>query len=224
LLAVAVGGEMESEIAAYVARFVRAHPGVAHPLSDRWAVSLAPVAIVLGRHDAATLDLFFEGVIRWIGDRYDASGIGLASVDDDARTEIDYLLGAALEFVRLARRRDSFVAAVVLDLAAATARGEIFSVARNDFLATNAIPCLMSVEDGPDQFRRDGAYRLELNVPFAEAWPGSWPAAPHHEQAAIALERAGRLWEALAIQATVRNWHYASVARALVGEATAETI
>jgi hypothetical protein len=84
-------------IADWIGRFVHSQPGAAHPISDRWAVSLIPPALLLARHGHDGVGAFLREAVRWLGDRYENEGLGLAPFDAEPREEIDFLLGTALE-------------------------------------------------------------------------------------------------------------------------------
>jgi hypothetical protein len=73
-------GAAEPELkAAFLANFFRSQPGVSHLISDRWAVSLIPSVLLLGRTGfVSEIRGVFEQVIRWIGDHYDCGNLGLA--------------------------------------------------------------------------------------------------------------------------------------------------
>ena len=126
LLNAATGREAEAkQIAEFVQQFIAAHPGAAHPVSDRWAVSLIPPSLLLirgGRIDRV-VD-WLTGVTRWSEDRIEKAA-GLAPVDSTPTEEIERLVGSALEHVTLERRRESYIATTVLDLAALVGNGPL---------------------------------------------------------------------------------------------------
>jgi len=76
--------ELESEeptapqIANYVVQFGSKNPGLTHPISDHWAVSVIPLALFLARsgHKSVVGSLLLD-LVRWIGDRYEHNKFGL---------------------------------------------------------------------------------------------------------------------------------------------------
>jgi len=83
---------LAEEIAAYLIRFFDAHPGAMHPISDRYAVSLAPPLLLLavtGRGSKAPAIL--KEVTRWVADRYDKESFGLANPYADPTEEVTRL-------------------------------------------------------------------------------------------------------------------------------------
>src|SRR2546422_10716296 len=67
------------EIANQLCSFLSANPGAAHPISDRYAVSLIPIVLLLYRFDRTVeLNVYVRAVIKWVADRYDNDSLGLA--------------------------------------------------------------------------------------------------------------------------------------------------
>ncbi len=124
------------EIGTWVSRFVATNPGASQPLSDRWAVSVIPATVVLARHNRDEASQYLAWIASWICDHYEDDSLGLAAPDADPVQEVDYFFGGALEHVARPRRRLSYVATVVLDLAAALELSALYD-ARNDFLAAD---------------------------------------------------------------------------------------
>ena len=82
LLPDVVGAEAlpaRDEIRRYVVDTIRNHPGCAHPISDRWAVSIVPPAVVLLRSgDKDRLAEYLLAITKWVADRYEREHLGLA--------------------------------------------------------------------------------------------------------------------------------------------------
>ena len=111
-------GRDAAAIEAWLAEFVERQPGVGHPLSDRWANSLIAPALLLAPAHTELVGRWLRQTAHWVGDRLAEGGLGLASVSAAPREEVEYLLGD-LEHITHRRRRESRVAAVVLDLSSA---------------------------------------------------------------------------------------------------------
>jgi len=107
-------GDDPSEIAAYLTSFIQAHPGAAHPVSDRYAVSLLPAACLLGRGRADVLEPWLRAAAIWVCDHYE-DGPGLGAGEATPRDELSYLL-AAFEHIAAPAHRTSYLSTVILDL------------------------------------------------------------------------------------------------------------
>ena len=211
-------GIEDERLAQYLADFVESHPGAAHPTSDRWAVSLIPPVMMLcnsGRKNLARQLLL--GVAKWIADRYDNDGPGLAGPDASPDVEIEFLLGGAFEHVEIERRSESFLASVVLDLASIASMGDLFATARNEFLAVELHPSVVEAPDTKSQYVRRGAgMAYTANMEYADSWRpvAGWKVSPHHERAAEHyLQRIGRTWDLLAVSAVLRDRYFLEACR-----------
>jgi hypothetical protein len=203
----------------YVAAFAENHPGVAHPISDRWAVALIPFSLLLvgtGRRTLATTVL--TNVTRWIADRYDGDSFGLAGPTAEPEEEVNYLLGTPFEHVQLQRRSESLVSAVVLDLALILGMTDLFKLARNEFLAVHAMSCVVETQDSSGQYVH-GANdtTLEPNMFYDDkAVPlDGWKVAPHHKRApqSYYLSRLNRSWDHLAVSSVLRDRYFIATCR-----------
>ncbi|MDP9376790.1 MAG: restriction endonuclease [Actinomycetota bacterium] len=196
-------------IAEWLAGFLARQPGAAHPISDRHGLSLIPPAIFLGPSAHDVLAAWLRNVVRWVADRYEGESLGLAGIDADPAVEIEYLLGD-LEHIERPRRRESFVAGVVLDLASVLELDELFDDARHEFLAVELVAELRYPPGESDAWLRDArGLRQELNPPYAERYAEtpSWLTAPHHYRTADDLwpVAVGLEWEALATWSLLRD-------------------
>jgi hypothetical protein len=162
-----------------------------------------------------------ENVIRWIGDYYAQGNLGLAGPRSTTHEEVAYLLGNPFEHVAVPRRRASYAATVVLDLAAILETKDVFELAVNDFLAVHAMPTVVEVSDTCNQYVSNGEdIRCEPNMQYTETWVPveEWKVAPHHKRgpAAYYLQRIGRPWDHLAVSAVLRDRHFLSTCRTLI--------
>lgn len=202
-------------------RFLGAQPGAAQPVSDRWAVSLIPPALLLRRTHPDVLVRWLEDVVVWVCDHHVRTP-GLASVYAEPADEVRYLVGGPFEHVDLPRRRASYLATVLLDLAAVLELPELYRDAFNDFAAVDIATPVLEPLDEPGQYLFDGSgLVLEANVDFDEDhnFGLSWRAAVHHRRApaSYALQRAGRSWELLLVSMVLRDRHFLPVIRQLAG-------
>jgi hypothetical protein len=209
------------EVEDYLASFIEAQPGAAHALSDRWATSLIPGAIALGRSRPTAVDNQLREATRWLCDHYESDAMGLASSSAQPLEEIERAVGGALEHIAHERRPDSYLATVLLDLASVLELSETYGLIHNDVQAVEAVPSMIHTRDTPGQFLITASdTQRELNVPYSAEpdGPDGWQAAAHHRDAtdAFFLLRAGRAWDQLAIQSVLRDRHFVTAMRALV--------
>ena len=225
LLAILIRGEepdVTRQIADYVEKFWMNHPAASHPISDRWAVSLLPPAILLTMcNRAPSVRDQLKRVTKWIADHYDQHGFGLAGPRATAKEEVDYLLGAPFEHIDITRRSESYLSTIVLDLAAITEDGELYNLARNEFLATGITSCLLETPDTPAQYVSDSSEMTwEANAPFADEWQpqDGWMTAPHHDRSREPFwaQQIGALWDHLAVCMVLRDRHFIGSCRQLV--------
>jgi Restriction endonuclease len=212
------GGE---EIGHQLARFVQNQPGAAHPISDRWALSLVPAAVLLRRIGSDALTPWLESVIIWICDHHYRAP-GLASVYAEPVTELRFLLGSPLEHIELSPRKQSYLATVVLDLASVLDLPGLYRDAYNDFASDGIAYPVLEPADEVGQYLFDGTGLLsEANVDFDEDHQLSdgWQSAIHHRRApdTYSLQRSNHSWELLAISTILRDRHFLSVTRELSG-------
>jgi hypothetical protein len=213
-----------TEIAEYLAEFLRANTGAAHPVSDRWAASLSPTLLLLARH--GKLDVvhdFLLSATTWIADRYDDGNLGLAGPYASPADEANRLLGSAFEHVTLQRRPESYAASLILDLASVFEDGELYNAARNEFLAVDVVLPILEVSDDLGQYGRHlGQSNFEPNMPYDDYWTPqeNWKSAPHHKRGALLRypERIGSPWDQIALSSVLRDRHFVYNWRRILGK------
>jgi hypothetical protein len=213
------------QIAQWISDFVRSQPGAAHPISDRWAVSLLPITLVLASYDREVCQPYLTEVLRWLGDRYEEDGVGLAGPHADPEEEVAYFLGGALESTERPRQFGSYLATIVLDLSAAIEEHDLYELAYNEITAVDAHPIVSTPRDDIAQYmgRGPGAdVPLNTSPKYLESLEGDrWQAAAHHndDTSAYFLGRIGRLWDHLALSLVTRDRHWVAGLRALLHDA-----
>jgi hypothetical protein len=173
-------------------------PGANHPISDRFAVSLAPIALALHIHgETALAQAFLRATAKWTLDRYDNDGLGLAGPYATPTDEVRVLLGAPFEAVPLEARRDSLILAAIADLAYYIAP-ELYSKVVNDMQAVEIFPTNLHGMDDPGAYRVacQSATRPLVNIAYPES--AAIGLLPHHE-----LQSSPRVPESLAGVAAV---------------------
>jgi|SRR5882724_3638642 len=202
------------KIADYMSKFVEANAGAAHPISDRWGISVACCVLQLASHGKTeVLRPYLRSVIKWVADHYDDGNQGLAGPHSQAEEETAYLLGSRFEHTNLSRRSESYTATQLLDLCSVLEEQELFDLARNEFLAVDIYLPVVEVDDSLGQYSVDSSgQRFEPNMPYEEHWNPSegWKVAPHHKRGPDAYypESTGDIWDQLAISCVVRDRHF----------------
>ena len=215
---------LAAEIIAWLAQFVQAQPGTAHAPGDRYAVSGVPVVLALHRGgETASAKHLVERSAVWMADRYDSDELGLADHQATPREEIDRILGASFEAVREPRRRESHLAAVLLDLCALLSFSELYALIRNDVLAVNALPAQLLPGEGVDRLLQTGpSNRWDVNPDYSDEL-GTQTAAPHLDLARSAAAMPKReAWRLLAASAALRDRHFVTAIAALATAPTRE--
>jgi hypothetical protein len=206
---------LAGDIAAWLAQFAEAQPGMARPIGDRYAVSVVPVAALLVADHRDVVEQLVRSITVWVCDRYEQGELGLASVDAPAVEEVFRALGGPFEHVQLPPRKQSQIASVLLDLAATLGLCDVYADVRNDTLAVGLIPSVLLPADGPDQLSRIGRdNRWDFNPDYADVIDGPGPAAPHlASDEPRGIIPAERWWDLLATSATLRDRTFAAAVK-----------
>jgi hypothetical protein len=209
-------------VAEWLVQFLERQPGAAHPISDRWAVSMLPALLLARKADAAGIGPYLQRVVSWLGDTHEEGAAGLASYHADSKEEADFLLGGSLEHVPHGRRGHSYVATVVLDIAAAFDLRDVYNVAFNDIAAVELTPVVPLPKDDGSQYLVSGRgvdVPLNTSPKYAESADAGdrWRMAAHHDDnlSRYLLGRAGHLWDALSLSIVTRDRHWVALLRAL---------
>lgn len=200
------------DLAVWVAKFVARQPASRSPISDRWAVAIIPPALLLsGEGLTEDVDNYLREISIWLFQRY-RFGDGLADASSRPKDEIRQLVRRALPQPGLARRDESFLAAVLLDLLAFFRRDRLYAFVRDDLRLAKALPSFTATTDSSDQYLLDGAgIGVERNARYEDALNDQWTsAAPHLPMAAARrhLQQASRSWDHLAVSALLRDRHF----------------
>ena len=148
-----------------------------------------------------TTGLFLRSCTKWVADYYDENGLDCGPHASPGE-EVLYLLGPPFENLQLRRRPESYIGSTILDLACVLEQGEIYDVARNEFLAVDIVLPVVETDDNQGQYCLDvGGHRFEPNMPYQEYWQpaSSWRHAPHHQREAENLPRSRSVDQRLAV-------------------------
>lgn len=209
-------------VAEWLVQFLERQPGAAHPISDRWVVSMLPALLLARKADAAGIGPYLQRVVTWLGDTHEGEAAGLASYHADSKEEADFLLGGSLEHVPHGRRGHSYIATVVLDVAAAFELRDVYNVAFNDVAAVDLTPVVPLPKDDGSQYLVSGRgvdVPLNTSPKYAERADAGdgWRMAAHHDDdlSRYLLGRAGHLWDALSLSIVTRDRHWVALLRVL---------
>jgi len=96
--------ELSETISRWMVTLCEKQPGVAHPISDQYAVSMIPAVLALATVDGEAAETHLKRCAVWLCDRYERDALGLAREDATPQEEIEYLIGGPFESVQLERR------------------------------------------------------------------------------------------------------------------------
>jgi hypothetical protein len=205
----------EEAITDYVARFVQQQPGARRPISDHWAVSLIPAVIALADRYPTAAALLLRDAAKWLGDHQEDE-FGLAAPWAPHREEIERVVGMSLEHITYDQRPISYLATVLLDLAAMLHMAELYADIRADIRAVDISPMFVHTDDheGHADLTPRGA-RREAGIVYRSDL--SHPVAPHHSApVSHRAARDGAPWDLLAVQCVVRDRHFMDAIQALL--------
>lgn len=205
LLALATDGDLSARATKAVHLMCSDHSGCHRPPSDQFASSLVPAAVVLARSDPKLAINFLREVSKWLLDRHDPahSGLGLAAIEEDEEVAIERLLGGALCSTRVQPRSQSYIATVVIDLAAALGAEELYEALRSNFSALRIAPTTTAAHEAEAEWRRGGAgVHVHPRVDYAP-WSGEPP--DHHSYTPPVPPL-----DAVLLSAVCRSRHYVS--------------
>lgn len=213
------------DVVNYLLVLAKSNPGLAHPISDNWAISLVLVGAVLGKRDERLTERWLREVTKWIADHYDQAP-GLAGIDSDETTELEWLLGRATNGSSDGAR-PSLLATAVLDIEAILEIQAAYDTSRHEFLAVDIHQQVVEFVDNLGQYQRDGdGVAQSADNTYEDSWNPSdeWKVAAHHRRARpTALELSGREWQQLAISLVLRDRWSLTALRALALSMTADS-
>ncbi|OGO39421.1 MAG: hypothetical protein A2W35_13390 [Chloroflexi bacterium RBG_16_57_11] len=136
--------------------FVQNEPGCGRMPSDRYAISLVlPILALLDGDKSDDAKKLIRKAVVWLCDRYE-EGSGLASVEARTFDEVATLFGYPFDFFELATTNDSFLATVLLDLAAFLRDREFYQDVVNDVKACKIFPVYWQIPDGKSLYFVEG--------------------------------------------------------------------
>lgn len=173
-------------------------PGSARPPSDLFAASVIVATVMLTTVRRPAAEEYLGRVARWLLDRHDddLGGLGLASVAEDEETTTARLLGGSLASTTLERRRSSYLATAVMDLALFLGAEPLYESLRENLSALQIIPESTGADETTAHWSRGGANVWPHPRIDFERWDvqlARTPStAPHDDLAALLLTAACR--------------------------------
>lgn len=199
--------------------FLQGNAACYRPISDRYAVSMIfPFIYFAGQGKNEICIKLLRETTKWLCDRYEDSEFGLAKCYSSEYDEIRILLGYCFSFEDIPKRKSSYIATVLLDLAAVFGQGILYEDMINDFLAVGIIPCLI-LPKVPESEYLIAEESLTFNrVPFNERWEPNltWQMSPHHSLQHSNCFQKDLWWEALAMSAVLRDRHNVTDIREII--------
>lgn len=136
-------------------QFCSAEPGAAHPISDRYAMSIVVACLGLLKHAKATeAQALIERATVWLCDRLE-QGAGIAHVDASPQEEVNQILGHGFPSLQVTKQNLSLLATALTDLAAWIGDKQFYADVVNDLLTVHAFPENYQAPDTLGQFLVD---------------------------------------------------------------------
>lgn len=197
-----------------VRRLVGSEPGAAHPLSDRWAPSIANAAVALGASNSDLVSDWIRDIAKWVADRREF-GLGLAPYNATPREEVDQLLGSAFEHVDLPKRTDSSIATLLLDLAVALEDEALLDDLLNEWQAVALSAPALEYDSLSDACQLTASPHLHPNViSFGYNDTGNW--APVHHGTDWVNDDPVRAAELMVVATVTRDRHFPAALMTLI--------
>ena len=141
----------------------------------------------------------------------------------DPDVEVAYFLGGSLEHVELRERRESYLAAVLLDLAAVLQDADLYDLAYNEIAAVDIRPFVTLPRDDVNQYLTAGHgvdVPVNTSPKYAEQYAegDGWRMAAHHDDdvSRYYLGRLGYFWDHLTLSIVSRDRYWVAGLRRLL--------
>jgi hypothetical protein len=166
--------DTRAEALARLRKIIVIEPGMQHPLSDRYAVSVVAAARALVcAGENAVVHTYLRCVASWVLNMY-AKRAGLADVWCDPVQELTQIVGSAIAEIQPTQRSESFLITSLLDLCAYNDDLELYGDIENDVRFNDMTPHYYRALDTRGQFRIDGEDVVHsINVKFQPTFKAS---------------------------------------------------
>jgi hypothetical protein len=199
------------ETADILETLIRRNSGFFSPLSDRYAISIVPPSLLFAKFNKMeACRLLIRRIAVWVCNRYELSEAGLASTYATEEEEIKTLLGYAYEFIDLPKRRESYLATVLIDLAAIFGLTDLYEDILNDISAVGIHPCSVETKNTPGQYIMNGDAIYSPVVRFKEKLikGEDWRNTSQVEIDETFCFKNHLWWELLSVATVLRDRHY----------------
>lgn len=162
--------------------------------------------------------MVLRNVSKWLSDRYEKSDAGLAYSNAKEEDEIATIMGYMFSFIDLPKRRESYLATIMLDLSAVLEFNNLYNDISNDFMAVGIYPCLIRNDNTIDQYFESENQYFHPHVSYINeiGKEGIQKVAFHHNEDEYFCEKNNLSWEALSIFSVVRNRHRIALIKAIL--------
>lgn len=211
---------LAEETADILENLINNNSGFFSPISDKYAVSIVSSSLLLKAFNRIdTCAMLLKKVAVWICNRYELSEAGLASPYSTEEEEIKTLLGYAYDFIDLPRRRESYLATIVIDLSALFELNHLYDDIVNDIQAVGAYPCNVEVKNTLGQYVINGDAIYTPVVRFKDKLTigENWRVGNRQEESNESFCYENSLWwELISISSVVRDRHFINDLRKIV--------
>jgi hypothetical protein len=195
-----------------VDELIRKNTGFFAPISDRYAVSIIPPLLLLKKFNRLeTCSFIIKRIAIWLCNRYEQSEFGLASPYASEKEEVITLLGYSYDFIDLSKRRESYLATVLLDMCAMFGFSDLYEDILNDFLAISILPCSIETIDTPGKYKMnsdDAVYTPVVKFKEGLSQTDGWRVTTRIEEGRTFCMNNLLWWELLAISSILRDRHF----------------
>jgi len=177
------GSTDETKRQSYFSRLtalVTIEPGMSNVFSDNQAVSVVMICRALAAGEEIPLAKRYLRATAYQMLNLYANRLGMASLIDDERSELDRLVGIEFPEIRPPQRHASFMATAIVDLCAYLDEYDLFEKVVNDLRFIRMTPIYFRPLDSSGQFRLDAEdVAYSVNVEFEPTLSPNYAYAPH---------------------------------------------
>jgi hypothetical protein len=192
------GSTDETKRQSYFSRLtalVTVEPGISNVFSDNQAVSVVMICRALADGGEIPLAKRYLRAIAYQMLNLYANRLGMASVTDDERSELDRLVGIEFPEIRPPQRHASFMATAVVDLCAYLGERDLYEKVVNDLRFIRMTPIYFRPLDSSGQFRLDAEdVAYSVNVEFEPTLSPTYAYAPHLKDEPRTFKTGRAIW------------------------------
>lgn len=184
------------------------------PLGDRFAYGLLAIALAANEL-GIDVHTFLARTAAWVCDCHERDELGMAPVRSEPIDDLWHTVGSLVDKPDISRRKESLLAAAILDACSVLGLRDLYDDCINDFLAVHIIPHRIVPDKPIGEFMigKEGCVTA-YSGDYAEQWEGreGWMNSPLHERSHCPrrFDEAGASWIGVAMGALLRDrwWLY----------------